>query len=879
MAKLTYGHFYRDGEWDCDHAYELTDFEEMFPEYGHEGAEAVVDAVLGDDYLDYDQWLDQSDDQQLAASDLDPKIAYKNWAAGWRACAIKYTKHALEDWNKRRREDTEVWYLFDRDEQKSIIEQFTDQDDALDAMEELEAPPIGTTYNVALGDLNGPHETIAFKDHRGKVVAAAAFHKDIEAWRTRRKARGAAHRAARKNPARTPLNVAVVFDGLVKEGTPESIAIAQDLLLEAETTLFAVSGTSDTERVREFEIRDHVVRYYVRSSGLNYNYVACVDVLPVAARHHRANAYPVQMHDRYTNEYAAKHAALVLAWNIVKDIAAHGQSSDETERGRLDALHNAWIQWPFQNAHLSPPTPDALLEVPSDEMKSIPMRKNPPELSREKVKQRFAILVNKATPDDLSVAQDLLLEYGMTIYEASADRVIRGSKDEGHFRIHGYDVYYSIAETNATGMFKALVSVMNKSRRRFQRQSALAASQPSAVETAVVGAWNVVKSIASFMVPSGFDFGDELLFEELQRDPYLMSPDTRALPPTPAELLEVNRPMKSNPPFDDFKKTVRNMGGLVNGKIDLRDSHDEELELFVMNEYELFNAVRGQGATGVKAVVDQFFLYTSAQFEQLMEAVSVRAQDAGTFHDNPRMGDDIDDVIVSSTESNMELRRRLADAKAKVHAIKVHPKDLLSAEGRKLTKAQALVRSLEAKLEDHANLTAELGRHRQNPASNPQREKALEKYKEFWRLEPTKIGEFPSSFKIPARVHKLGRAVHVLYESGKVDPENLKKPRKPLSYIHDHGKFVDTHDTQGTADTKVPDFIINCDALVMLGQCLGFAWKDADGVQHDAEGTDPLPDLWCTPDGHALLVIQSRRKVLAITWGEGLKVEARGIVG
>ena len=31
--------------------------------------------------------------------------------------------------------------------------------------------------------------------------------------------------------------------------------------------------------------------------------------------------------------------------------------------------------------------------------------------------------------------------------------------------------------------------------------------------------------------------------------------------------------------------------------------------------------------------------------------------------------------------------------------------------------------------------------------------------------------------------------------------------------------------------------------------------------------------------GHALLVIQSKRKVLALTWGDGLKVESRGIVG
>ena len=165
---------------------------------------------------------------------------------------------------------------------------------------------------------------------------------------------------------------------------------------------------------------------------------------------------------------------------------------------------------------------------------------------------------------------------------------------------------------------------------------------------------------------------------------------------------------------------------------------------------------------------------------------------------------------------------------------------------------------------------------RQNPSPNP-RELAVSKFKEFWRQEPTKIGEFPSSFKIPARVHKLGRMIHVLYESKKTDPETMKKPKRPLAYIHE--SKADVFDLQGELDTATPDFIVNAEALVCLGQCLGFKWRDGGGDEHEAEGTDPLPDLWCTPDGHALLVIQSRRTVLAVMWGDGLRVEARGIVG
>lgn len=171
------------------------------------------------------------------------------------------------------------------------------------------------------------------------------------------------------------------------------------------------------------------------------------------------------------------------------------------------------------------------------------------------------------------------------------------------------------------------------------------------------------------------------------------------------------------------------------------------------------------------------------------------------------------------------------------------------------------------------------------PVTNPNadtRKAAIAKYKEFHRLKPTKIGDFPSSFTIPQRVQLLGDGKHVLYASGKKDPETLRKPRRPVNYIHDHdaGVCIYSSDPKKVteADTVVPDFIVHAKALVELGTFLGFAWKDGDG-EHNAESTGDLPDLYCTVDGRALLVIQSRRHVLAIIWGGALGVEARGIVG
>lgn len=153
---------------------------------------------------------------------------------------------------------------------------------------------------------------------------------------------------------------------------------------------------------------------------------------------------------------------------------------------------------------------------------------------------------------------------------------------------------------------------------------------------------------------------------------------------------------------------------------------------------------------------------------------------------------------------------------------------------------------------------------------------AVQKYEEFWRRPPTKIRDFPASFRIPETVECLGTGVHVLYESTKVDPSTLKRPRGPVAYIHTHDAGVKVYVPGG--DVEVPTFIGGAQALVELGQCLGFRYKDTDGT-HDAEGTYPLPDLCCTVDGRALLVVQSRRKVLALIWGGGLGVEARGIVG
>lgn len=167
-------------------------------------------------------------------------------------------------------------------------------------------------------------------------------------------------------------------------------------------------------------------------------------------------------------------------------------------------------------------------------------------------------------------------------------------------------------------------------------------------------------------------------------------------------------------------------------------------------------------------------------------------------------------------------------------------------------------------------------------------ENASDLYEGFHRYPPKKIGEFNAKFRIPRVVYKQGKAINILYQSDKVDPETLKKPKKPVDYIHDHdSKGVTTYliDDHGEA-VDVPDWIANAQALTFLGKCLGFAFEDPSGKKIEAEGVDPLPELYAIQvrDGifkkkAALLVIQDKRDVLAIVWGGKLRVEPRGIVG
>lgn len=178
-----------------------------------------------------------------------------------------------------------------------------------------------------------------------------------------------------------------------------------------------------------------------------------------------------------------------------------------------------------------------------------------------------------------------------------------------------------------------------------------------------------------------------------------------------------------------------------------------------------------------------------------------------------------------------------------------------------------------------------------NPAGGPSAD-GVAKFREFHRKDPRTTGAFHPElaratagavWNCPRQVVLLGDAKHVLYRSDKVDPETLKQPKKPIDYIHEHDSMgVQTFAPIGFATrarrVDVPDFIRQTDTLVRLGDYLGLAYQPARGRQVDMEGFRGM-ELYCTPCGHALLVIEDKCHLLFLVWGGDLGVKDVGIIG
>ena len=160
------------------------------------------------------------------------------------------------------------------------------------------------------------------------------------------------------------------------------------------------------------------------------------------------------------------------------------------------------------------------------------------------------------------------------------------------------------------------------------------------------------------------------------------------------------------------------------------------------------------------------------------------------------------------------------------------------------------------------------------PEPPPDFDDAVRGYRSFQALDPRDIGVF-HGLKIPARLRLCGEAVHVLYRSDKWGEGEH-------DYIHEHEGGVHAYRPDGEGEKiEVPRSVRGAGTLYLLGFCQGFRYRDGDDLV-DAKVRKPLPELYTTPDGKALLVIETHlrpARLAACIWGGGLDVKDVGIVG
>lgn len=149
-------------------------------------------------------------------------------------------------------------------------------------------------------------------------------------------------------------------------------------------------------------------------------------------------------------------------------------------------------------------------------------------------------------------------------------------------------------------------------------------------------------------------------------------------------------------------------------------------------------------------------------------------------------------------------------------------------------------------------------------------ERAAKKFAEFHDRDPETVQAFRIP-RLPKKIPLAGEAEFMSYRSDKWGEK--------ADYWHDHEAGVKC----GIVEAKgpyvtLPVSLRETDTLVRLGYCLGFGFIDHNGDLIEAKVRTPYPELFCTPDGRSLIVIESKKTLIAVIWGGHLDVRAAGIV-
>lgn len=158
--------------------------------------------------------------------------------------------------------------------------------------------------------------------------------------------------------------------------------------------------------------------------------------------------------------------------------------------------------------------------------------------------------------------------------------------------------------------------------------------------------------------------------------------------------------------------------------------------------------------------------------------------------------------------------------------------------------------------------------------------KGIDRYITFNEFTPKEVGEM--TIDVPVDVLRVGEASWVSYRSDKWSDGWH-------NYIHDHdpGVHCTLHGDRAFQRSGYsgkwrtpPAFVRNADTLTLLGGCIGHGWVTSNGVEDEKTyRRKDNAELYCTPNGKALLVIVNKRRLDAVIWGGKLDVQNRGIVG
>jgi hypothetical protein len=162
--------------------------------------------------------------------------------------------------------------------------------------------------------------------------------------------------------------------------------------------------------------------------------------------------------------------------------------------------------------------------------------------------------------------------------------------------------------------------------------------------------------------------------------------------------------------------------------------------------------------------------------------------------------------------------------------------------------------------------------YRPNPEPHPvATSRAVRKYEEFHARDADTQHAIPAN--IPKTVYLVGYATNVEYRSPKWTGKNV-------NYTHEHDdgvKFYRVDKTPEGRPTKVPQWILNTKVWVWLGKNMGFRYEDFDGEGVEGAVGKTKPELLCTPNGKALMIVEGNR-VKCLIWGGKLNVKDVGIV-